>query len=166
MTATTDDEVIYHGVYRPAGGCLILTETPAGEVTGMVAHVVKHSPTGIGWGYGGSGAADCARSLLIAALPPEQTRCPECAGTGYTVADPANGYEPRPYDRARDGDLDEMHPELWGKCWCEHGWRHLPYQDFKWNVVAKWPQSPGEWRMSRSEIRAWVAARDPEGGSS
>lgn len=28
-------------------------------------HVVRHSPTGIEWGYGGSGPADCARSILI-----------------------------------------------------------------------------------------------------
>lgn len=30
-----------------------------------LAHVVKHSPTGISWGYGGSGPADCALSILI-----------------------------------------------------------------------------------------------------
>ncbi|MEM0960919.1 MAG: DUF6166 domain-containing protein [Bacteroidota bacterium] len=29
-------------------------------------HVVRHSPTGPEWGYGGSGPADCARSVLLA----------------------------------------------------------------------------------------------------
>lgn len=29
-----------------------------------VAHVVLHSPSGIEWGYGGSGPADCALSIL------------------------------------------------------------------------------------------------------
>lgn len=29
-------------------------------------HVVRHSPTGPEWGYGGSGPADCARSILVA----------------------------------------------------------------------------------------------------
>ena len=29
-----------------------------------VAHIVKHSPTGMSWGYGGSGPADTALSLL------------------------------------------------------------------------------------------------------
>ena len=28
-------------------------------------HIVHHSPTGMNWGYGGSGAADCARSILV-----------------------------------------------------------------------------------------------------
>lgn len=28
-------------------------------------HIVKHSQTGIEFGYGGSGPADCARSILI-----------------------------------------------------------------------------------------------------
>ena len=38
-------------------------------------HIVKHSPTGFGWGYGGSGPADLALSLLADALgerPSEQ----------------------------------------------------------------------------------------------
>ena len=80
------DDVIYHGVYRETGGCLVLTETPEGEVTGMVAHIPYHSPDGMGWGYGGSGPADCALSLLIAALG-EAARRPECNGTRYTVID-------------------------------------------------------------------------------
>jgi hypothetical protein len=29
-------------------------------------HVVRHSPSGPEWGYGGSGPADCARSVLLA----------------------------------------------------------------------------------------------------
>ena len=29
-------------------------------------HVVRHSPSGPEWGYGGSGPADCARSILLA----------------------------------------------------------------------------------------------------
>lgn len=31
-----------------------------------VPHVVRHSPSGPEWGYGGSGPADCARSVLLA----------------------------------------------------------------------------------------------------
>ena len=157
------DDVIYHGVYRETGGCLVLTETPEGEVTGMVAHIPYHSPDGMGWGYGGSGPADCARSLLIAALG-EAARCPECNGTRYTVidtdADPnAEGVDDaiRPYDRKRDGLLSEVDPELVGRCWCNGGWRHLPYMDFKWRFVARFPVSPGEWRLPRSAILAWLA---------
>ena len=31
-------------------------------------HVVRHSPTGFNWGYGGSGPADTARSILTDCL--------------------------------------------------------------------------------------------------
>ena len=33
-------------------------------------HVVRHSPSGPEWGYGGSGPADCARSVLLALTDP------------------------------------------------------------------------------------------------
>ena len=31
-------------------------------------HIVRHSPTGMTWGYGGSGPADLALSLLTAVV--------------------------------------------------------------------------------------------------
>jgi len=34
-------------------------------------HVVRHSPTGFEWGYGGSGPADLSLSLLTHAVGPE-----------------------------------------------------------------------------------------------
>lgn len=34
----------------------------------LLTHHVKHSPTGLEWGYGGSGPSDAARSILIDAL--------------------------------------------------------------------------------------------------
>jgi hypothetical protein len=36
-----------------------------------VPHVVRHSPTGYEWGYGGSGPADLALSILTALGVPE-----------------------------------------------------------------------------------------------
>lgn len=36
-----------------------------------VAHVVQHSPTGIEWGYSGSGPADLARSILLRFTDPD-----------------------------------------------------------------------------------------------
>lgn len=36
-------------------------------------HVVRHSPTGIEWGYAGSGPADLARSVLLALSVNEET---------------------------------------------------------------------------------------------
>jgi len=80
-------DVIYHGYRRKTGGSVIAIEDAGGAMTGVVRHVVKHSPTGMGWGYAGSGPADCARSLLIAALS-ETARCPMCAGTGKVVYRP------------------------------------------------------------------------------
>src|SRR5512139_3403955 len=35
-------------------------------------HVVHHSPTGFNWGYGGSGPADLALSILSFVIGPEQ----------------------------------------------------------------------------------------------
>ena len=37
-----------------------------GTARASVPHVVRHSPSGIEWGYGGSGPADLARSVLVA----------------------------------------------------------------------------------------------------
>lgn len=37
-----------------------------------VTHVVNHSPTGMNWGYAGSGPADCALSILTDCLGPQQ----------------------------------------------------------------------------------------------
>lgn len=36
-----------------------------------LTHRVKHSPTGMGWGYAGSGPADLARSILWDACGPD-----------------------------------------------------------------------------------------------
>ena len=45
---------------------IVLWRTPEGEARASVPHVARHSPTGIEWGYGGSGPADLARSVLLA----------------------------------------------------------------------------------------------------
>jgi hypothetical protein len=43
-----------------------LWRDPDGTARMSCPHVVRHSPTGPEWGYGGSGPADCARSILLA----------------------------------------------------------------------------------------------------
>lgn len=160
---TTDNKVIYHGFRRSdgMGAGLIAVETPDGGLLGEIAHVVKHSPTGMNWGYGGSGPADCARSLLLAALAtvdPAAARCVTCKGTGYTAyVIPAGKAleEPVevPFDPDHPGDID---PDAAGRCMdCDDGRRRVPYQDFKAEVVAG---LGSEWRLTSTEILDWLAA--------
>ena len=41
-----------------------LIRSPHATALGLEQHIVRHSPTGIEWGYGGSGPADLALSIL------------------------------------------------------------------------------------------------------
>lgn len=45
---------------------VVLWRTIEGEAHASVPHAARHSPTGIEWGYAGSGPADLARSVLLA----------------------------------------------------------------------------------------------------
>jgi hypothetical protein len=47
---------------NPAGARLVMVNTDEGQR--LLYHRVRHSPTGFSWGYGGSGPADLARSIL------------------------------------------------------------------------------------------------------
>ncbi|MER6514779.1 DUF6166 domain-containing protein [Nonomuraea sp. NPDC001636] len=149
----TAPEVIYHGYRREVGDSSIAIETPGGEQIGVVGHLPKHSPTGIGWGYHGSGAADCARSLLIAALG-DDAACRTCNGTAKVVFDLKTGND-LPYDPDKAADY---YPELIYRCVCEDGYRVGPalYQAFKFAYVSQWG---AEWRMSRSDILLWLATQ-------
>ena len=44
---------------------VVLMRCVDGTATATVAHAVRHSPSGIEWGYGGAGPADLARSVLL-----------------------------------------------------------------------------------------------------
>jgi hypothetical protein len=56
---------VYKG-YRTSSGPVIIksTEGKTGQEVEALKHVVLHSPTGMEWGYGGSGPADLALSIL------------------------------------------------------------------------------------------------------
>jgi hypothetical protein len=157
-----DADVVYHGYQRQAGGSVITIEDAGGATAGMVRHVVKHSPTGMGWGYAGSGPTDCARSLLIAALG-DAARCPACAGTGKVAYRPGDGEEPplAPYDPATSpaeyqaAGLKATRCQHWD---CDEGYVRLPYQDFKFQFVTGWDR---EWRISRQKILQWLTRHDP-----
>jgi Family of unknown function (DUF6166) len=154
MTAAEAD-LVYHGhKRRPGGAGLVTVDTPDGQTLGLLPHVARHSPTGFGWGYQGSGPADLARSLLIAVLA-EQAICRTCAGRGQVVYDPEPDREV-PRDPSHD-------PELVMACAdCDDRGRYrsdLPYQHFKRACVATFGD---EWTISRGEILAWLAKNHPE----
>jgi hypothetical protein len=159
--AQAGDELIYHGNGSGAGGRPILVETPDGRQTGVLRHVVRHSPTGLTWGYGGSGPADTARSLLIAALGRDAI-CRTCGGTGRLVFDPNAEEEqpPIPWDPGRPSEEYAVDGLEITQCWdweCDDGYRRLPYQAFKWEHVATWGN---EFRISRSQILSWLSQHE------
>jgi hypothetical protein len=152
-------DVVYRGYQHDTGGSVIAIESPTGEVLGLMRHVKYHSPTGMGWGFTGSGAADCARSLLIAALGEDAARCPHCQGTRKVVFDPRREQDV-PFEEC---EADQYDPELIASCSrCVDGYRKLPHQDFKSQVVASWGK---EWRMRRSQALAWLAEHDITNGA-
>lgn len=59
-----DARKVYRGVRDRNGICLIEVTPPGAEVGYPLPHRMIHSPTGFEWGYGGSGPADTARSIL------------------------------------------------------------------------------------------------------
>jgi hypothetical protein len=57
----------YEGHKKPIGGCTVCSTMlfPDGKIYQQtVLHIERHSPDGMQWGYGGSGPADCALSIL------------------------------------------------------------------------------------------------------
>jgi hypothetical protein len=151
----------YHGT----SGHDVALEAADGQFLGPLPHLpeatsARHSPTGFSWGYGGSGPADLARSILIHALG-EDARCPDCAGTGKVVYRLDDGEGASPYNpRVSPGEYGDAGFTV-SSCWaddCGSGYRRLPYQDFKFQFVATWP-AHGEWRMSRADVLAWLEAR-------
>jgi hypothetical protein len=117
-------------------------------------HVVKHSPAGFEWGYEGSGPADLARCLLIDVLGPAAL-CPECAGTERVMFTGPTAEVLVPSNPSAD-----PHPKQVGACWCDGGFRTLPYQDFKREVVGRFGYAG--WRIDRAAILAWLVAHYPE----
>lgn len=152
-------DVVYRGVGNdnPAGGRLVLVETPDGDVIGPLRHVVKHSPSGYTWGYAGSGPADLALSLLTDALG-EAAKCATCNGTRRVVF-PTNAEDPVAFDPENPEHVRlAEYTEGPLTCWdCEGGTRRLPYQAFKFAFVARWPES---WTIRRSEILAWLVTQE------
>ena len=153
-------DVWYHGRRNPeqAGPSPVMIETAAGELLGTLAFEGRKSPTGMSWGFLGSGAAECARAILVGALGAEGN-CHECNGTGKFVWDEraAAAAPPEPFDPARRYGSRYQVDSCCGEH-CERGTQITPrvYQAFKEQFVARWG---AEWRMSRQEILDWVRPR-------
>jgi hypothetical protein len=158
MPETRRGPVTYTGRHTPGGTEVLVRDDAAGS-SAPLRHVVRHSPTGFGWGYGGSGPADLARSLLIDALGPAAL-CPQCNGTHRVVwLGPETDHDPVPFHEIRHAEAD---PELITDCLCDDGIRSLPYHDFKFAVVAGWPQDE-PWSITRAEIIDWLTTLYPPG---
>ena len=140
-------EITYHGHRLESGSVTITVETADGTRIGPLPHVVRHSPSGMNWGYRGSGPCDTALSLLLAAQG-DNAVCPLCHGTGRVVYT-SDGQETRaePFDPGR-------HP--WTRqgwhCTCDAGFQKVPYMQFT-DMVASWGP---EWKISRAYILAWL----------
>lgn len=146
----TPSGTIYHGLWRENGWSEIAIEDEHGHRIGAVRHVPKSSPTGMNWGYAGSGPTDTARSLLIEVLG-DDAICPLCVGTGRVVyiRDEVSGtLQAEPFDPQR---------HHWAQrewiCECDEGYRQLPYRQFASEYVNHWGK---EWRMSRESILEWL----------
>lgn len=166
-------EVKYRGSRVGFDGFVQVDGGP-GVIPQPLLHVVKHSPTGLEWGYAGSGPADLARSILLDALASVgQAKCEHCAGTGSIVWESLEADAPVPYDPEKplhvalkeyDPDSDEeipgagdaLHSALLEPCHdCEgSGWRVIPYQAFKSEVIAALPN--GGFELPRAQVLDWL----------
>lgn len=156
--ATVSAAVWYRGRMADAHTAVVTVETETGGLIEPLPHIVKHSPTGFSWGFGGSGPAELARCLLIHALGGE-ARCPQCNGSGHIVW-MLDVQDPRPFVPGEDLPVGALVDDCIS---CEGGYRMLPYQQFKSEVVATWPEE-GDWQISSTEIRAWWLAHNEDGG--
>lgn len=156
--AAAPEGITYHGYpandYR--GHRIVVIEAPAGTPVTLLQEVSRHSPTGFAWGYGGSGPAALARSLLVSVLGPAAA-CPSCRGHRKVAWDPAAEALVPCWDLA--DSVADLGAEL-DCAACDDGFRDLPYQGFKSAAITPLPDG-GEWALSRADILRWLAAADP-----
>lgn len=175
MSVIGDAPVVYRGV-RTAQGVLVFRERGTCIVSHL-RHVRRHSPGGFEWGYGGSGPADLARSLLIDVLG-ERATCPVCGGhlpmqvgARDDVADRTHGpvgdvcAACSDLDRGRlvpVSECDRALAALDSGC-CDDGYAAgLPYQDFKFDVVARLPEAA--WTLAAADIHTWLTNHNRDAG--
>jgi uncharacterized protein DUF6166 len=142
----------YHGARLGNGGYRMIAHDKDSGGRYPLPYVKRHSRRGMAWGYVGPASADLARSLLIDALGPAAA-CPLCNGTVYLAwredLGDASG-DPEPYDSGRDHDLAS---ELITDCFCDDGYRALPYHRFQLEHVARWGE---HWTITRAAVLRWL----------
>ena len=122
---------------------LIVERGDDGTVRANVAHIPVHSPTGFGVGYGGSGPADLALSVLHALLPPisesEEEAQYELDETSFaaTLSNPSRWSESVGPNGTRVSRL----------AWQLH-------QGFKWKFIATMPREGGN--IPINVILEWI----------
>ena len=153
-------QVTFHGT--PAGpGTNVAVESHGRFICELANTGYRHSPTGFGAGYEGSGAAALASSLLVAALG-TMAACRGCLGSGK-VTWLAGAEEPVPWLPEHDQMTELNSPDpLASVATCDDcdgdGIRVHPslYQQFKREVVARL-DGDAEWHLDRVAVLAWLA---------
>lgn len=134
-------DLVYRG-YGPqstAGSRLVMVEDHTGFIAPLPHHAL-HGEDGFSWGYGGSGPADLARSLIIHALG-SSALCTTCHGTAMVLHAGAMADQPEPTPCTR----------------CHRGYTVSMdlYQLFKADVIARLPMTG--WTLSHDEVMRWLS---------
>lgn len=134
-----------------------------GESTPL-RHIMRHSPTGLAWGYGGSGPADLARSILADVLG-DAAKCRDCNGTFRLVWEEADGDFRPPLHTAEIERLEAsgaMGSDYLIPCYaCDGGIAFLPYQRFKADVIAALPFEEG-FELEEAVVLHWLTVNGGE----
>ena len=133
--------------FRGQGGSVASVLVEQGGTRTPLRHVPVHSPTGLEWGYGGSGPADTALAILLDA-------------TGEANLLPRSAFRFPLSKRARAA--------------LEKTWSYSLYQHFKWEFVARLPKtstgakhdihptpadtSIEEWRITQDNVLEWLSS--------
>ncbi len=109
----------------------------------------QHSPSGLSWGYAGSGPAQCALAILADHFNhhPEDASLVPAEERDRFVDEAAAVHRKRKHGKAYNLNADVAALVL--------------YQEFKWAVVSGWPQS-GDWHITSEQITRWIeSVRQP-----
>jgi hypothetical protein len=133
--------------FRGQGGAVASVLVEQAGTRTPLRHVPVHSPTGLEWGYGGSGPADTALAILLDA-------------TGESDLLPRSAFR------------FPLSKRAWAAL--ERTRSYVLYQRFKWEFVARLPKtstgvkhaihptpadtSIEEWRITRDNVLEWLSS--------